>query len=798
MGSMYVHRRRSLGATALAATVALVLGVLAPLVGAGPAGAATGIDEVIGLTRTNALVRFTVADPGTILSTTPVTGLQAGENLLGIDFRPATGQLVALGSTSRLYSVSTVNGAATAIGTAPFVPALSGTAFGFDVNPTVDRVRVTSNTGQNLRLNPNTGTVAFTDTALNPGTPNVNAAAYTNNVSGATTTALFVIDSTTDKLQVQNPPNAGTLTDVGSLGVDTGDEVSFDISAKDGAAYAAITPTSGASTQFRTVNLTTGATTNVGAVGGGQALKGLAVFTGAVRLLTAVDATNNLLLFSADTPQDIMRSTAITGLQPAETIFGIDYRPVNGVLYALGSTGRIYTVNTTTGATTALGAPLTLSGTSFGFDFNPVVDRIRIVSDTEQSLRVNPNDGTLAATDTNLTPAGNVVAAAYDRSTPATPAASTLFGIDSASASLVRIGGVDGSPSPNAGAVTTVGALGVSPIVADANFDITATGVAYASLNAAAATKLYTVNLGTGAATAVNNIGTGAGTIRGLASVPTGGVTFASAAISTTEKAGTVNVTVNRVAGSAGPVRVDVTTGDGTAKAGSDYTGVNVTVTLGDGETSRTVAIPIIDDNVSDPAENFSVALSNPVGTVLVNPIAATVTISSEADQGYFLVASDGGIFAFGDAVFKGSTGAIRLNQPIVGMATTPSGNGYFLVAADGGIFAFGDAVFKGSTGAIRLNKPVVGMAATPSGNGYFLVATDGGIFAFGDAVFKGSTGAIRLNLPVVGMAATASGAGYWLVAADGGIFAFGDAVFQGSTGAIKLNKPVVGMAATP
>jgi hypothetical protein len=164
---------------------------------------------------------------------------------------------------------------------------------------------------------------------------------------------------------------------------------------------------------------------------------------------------------------------------------------------------------------------------------------------------------------------------------------------------------------------------------------------------------------------------------------------------------------------------------------------------------------------------------------------------------GYWLVASDGGIFAFGDAAFYGSTGAIHLNQPIVGMAATPDGKGYWLVASDGGIFTFGDAKYYGSTGAIHLNQPVVGMAATPDGGGYWLVASDGGIFSFGDAKYYGSTGAIHLNQPVVGMAATPSGHGYWLVASDGGIFNFGDATFYGSTGAIHLNQPVVGMIAT-
>ena len=159
--------------------------------------------------------------------------------------------------------------------------------------------------------------------------------------------------------------------------------------------------------------------------------------------------------------------------------------------------------------------------------------------------------------------------------------------------------------------------------------------------------------------------------------------------------------------------------------------------------------------------------------------------------EGYWMAARDGGVFAFGDADFFGSMGATPLNQPVVGMAATPSGQGYWLVARDGGIFAFGDAEFYGSTGAIRLNQPVVGMAATPSGLGYWLVAADGGIFAFGDARFHGSTGDIRLNQPIVSMAATPSGGGYFLFAADGGVFSFGDAKFEGSTGSIRLNQPM-------
>ena len=168
------------------------------------------------------------------------------------------------------------------------------------------------------------------------------------------------------------------------------------------------------------------------------------------------------------------------------------------------------------------------------------------------------------------------------------------------------------------------------------------------------------------------------------------------------------------------------------------------------------------------------------------------------AKVGYWTVGRDGGIFSYGDAPFAGSTGNVRLNQPIVGMASNPAGSGYWFVAADGGIFSFGDAKFFGSTGDIKLNKPIVGMAPTPTGQGYYLVASDGGIFAFGDAKFRGSTGAVKLNKPIVGMAVAPNGRGYWLVATDGGVFAFGNgADFFGSTGDVKLDQPIVGIAAT-
>lgn len=130
-------------------------------------------------------------------------------------------------------------------------------------------------------------------------------------------------------------------------------------------------------------------------------------------------------------------------------------------------------------------------------------------------------------------------------------------------------------------------------------------------------------------------------------------------------------------------------------------------------------------------------------------------------------------------------------------MAAMPFGNGYWLVAKDGGVFAFGNAPFYGSMGGSYLNAPVVGMAADTATGGYWLVASDGGVFSF-DAPFYGSMGGSGLDAPIVGMAATRDANGYWFVGSDGGIFNFGDAQFQGSMGGTFLNAPVVGIAPTP
>ena len=193
-----------------------------------------------------------------------------------------------------------------------------------------------------------------------------------------------------------------------------------------------------------------------------------------------------------------------------------------------------------------------------------------------------------------------------------------------------------------------------------------------------------------------------------------------------------------------------------------------------------------------------SIKLNKPVVGLASTPYVpgAGGAPASPAGLGYWLVASDGGVFNYGDAGFFGSAGSLKLNKPIVGLAPTPDGKGYWLVAADGGVFNYGDAGFFGSAGSLKLNQPIVGIAATPSGKGYWLVAADGGVFNYGDAGFFGSAGSLKLNQPIVGISATPTGNGYWLTAADGGVFNYGDAKFLGSSGSLKLNKPVVGSAA--
>jgi hypothetical protein len=204
----------------------------------------------------------------------------------------------------------------------------------------------------------------------------------------------------------------------------------------------------------------------------------------------------------------------------------------------------------------------------------------------------------------------------------------------------------------------------------------------------------------------------------------------------------------------------------------------------------------------------LDVTVTGPSGTSATSPadrVTYVVPPPPAPTGGYWEVASDGGVFSFGNATFYGSVGGTRLNAPVVGMATTAFGphQGYWLVASDGGVFSFGNAAFYGSTGALHLNQPIVGMAATPDGHGYWLVASDGGVFSFGDAPFLGSLAGSHLDSPIVGIGVLANpnvtdaGQGYWLVAADGAVYPFGAAPGLGSVNG-PLPSPVVAIATNP
>ncbi|MFL6519438.1 MAG: DUF4394 domain-containing protein [Chthoniobacterales bacterium] len=247
-------------------------------------------ETIVALTSGNRLLFFDSNTPGTVTKTITINTV-GNEALVAIDFRPLSGELYAMSVSTRFYVLNLTTGAASSPTVTPKM--LDGTRFGFDFIPTVDRIRVTSDKEQNLRLNPINGSLSNDDPALNyavgdahaGANPNIVGSAYTNNFAGAVTTVLYDIDSTLDTLVIQEPPNTGTLHTVGSLGVNTTDNVGFDISQGTGTAYASLT--SGTTPGLYTINLATGAATLVGTIGGlvlGESLVDISVPT-ATRLL---------------------------------------------------------------------------------------------------------------------------------------------------------------------------------------------------------------------------------------------------------------------------------------------------------------------------------------------------------------------------------------------------------------------------------------------------------------------------------------------------------------------------------
>lgn len=242
----------------------------------------TAGQTIYAVTTTNQLLTFNSNAPGTLNSSVAITGLQSGEIVQGIDVRPANGLLYALGGTGRLYIVNPTSGRATQV--SALSVALNGNSFGVDFNPVPDRLRVTSDADQNLRINVETGaaitdgTLAYASGDANASAnPNVVASAYTNSVAGATTTTLYNIDSNLDVLVRQSPPNDGTLNTVGPLGVNATNIAGFDIAANGNTAFASINIQSETVSKLYNINLTTGAATLIGNIGGTASVRGIAV-----------------------------------------------------------------------------------------------------------------------------------------------------------------------------------------------------------------------------------------------------------------------------------------------------------------------------------------------------------------------------------------------------------------------------------------------------------------------------------------------------------------------------------------
>ncbi|MBX9628630.1 MAG: DUF4394 domain-containing protein [Gemmataceae bacterium] len=457
-------------------------------------------------------------------------------------------------------------------------------------------------------------------------------------------------------------------------------------------------------------------------------------------LLLGLTTANQLVRFDSATPgTPIGAPVAVTGLAGGENLVGLDYRPATGQLFAVGSTSQVYTVNPTTGAATAVGAAFTPAldpaATGYGVDFNPVADRIRVVASTGQSLRIDPTTGAATA-DTALVfdpadpqnqgffgtsggpiaPGPQVVAVGYTLNdpdaNPATAAVTTLYGIDAGQDLLVRIGGPDGTPSPNAGQTVVVDQLRNATTFAlvdfgpDAAFDIEPlSDAAYAVTGSA----LYSVNITTGA---VTPLGAVAGTaLRGLAVIPAaagaGTVSLSAATAAFPATRGPLAVTVTRTGGTATAATVSFATSTGgaagNAVAGVDFLPASGTVTFNPGETSRQIFLQLpAGTPAASPEKTFTLTLTDPTnGATLGATTAATITIPAVAaatPTRFFTAAGNGQVFVFGVGG-TGTTPAFTL---------TPFGTGYTgsLAAAVGDVTGDGTddiVVGAGPGGAPRI-----------------------------------------------------------------------------------------------
>jgi truncated hemoglobin YjbI len=242
--------------------------------------ASASAERIYAIDSRAVLVSFDSDRPAAILSMNVVRGLRPGESIVGIDFRPANKKLYALSSTLRLYIIDPATGAASAVGGGPITSNVTGTRFGFNFNPTVDRIRIVTNTGQNLRAHPDTGALVTPDGQLNyadGATPNVVAVAYTNSVAGATTTTLYDFDLARRSLVTQVPPNDGNLNNYLRVPGDFSDVTGFDISPATNKGFLATRENGAARVQLYEVDFATNRVTLTGTIGTLDQITALAV-----------------------------------------------------------------------------------------------------------------------------------------------------------------------------------------------------------------------------------------------------------------------------------------------------------------------------------------------------------------------------------------------------------------------------------------------------------------------------------------------------------------------------------------
>lgn len=509
---------------------------------------------IYGLSGNN-LISFKATAPGTLLSSTPVSGVAAGQNIAGLDVRPNTGQLYALGynpnsGETRLYTLDVNTGVATAIGSAAITLKANMGKVAMDFNPTVDRIRVTGSDNSNYRLHPVTGALAATDLDLafaamdlNAGTnPSIGSVAYTNSYIGSTSTTLYNYDDSLNVLTTQIPPNNGTLNTIGNSGISvnladpTSDfDIYFDAVSGTNKAYLVANTGTQSADNLYTVNLSTGASTLVGSIGNGVSVSDIAVMIDrsipanlSGQLTYALTSNGNLISFDSGLPGTIRKLVTITGLAMGQSLAGLDFRPATGELYALGynatnGEARLYTLDVNTGLATAIGsAAITLNANmgKVSMDFNPTVDRIRVTGSDNSNYRLHPVTGALAATDLSLAFAGS------DPNAGLNPSVGTGAYINSFGGAITTtLYNYDDSLNvlttqvpPNNGTLNTVGASGISVNLADPSSDLDifysqygSPNRAFLAANVGASTfdNLYTINLATGLATLVGKIGNG-------------------------------------------------------------------------------------------------------------------------------------------------------------------------------------------------------------------------------------------------------------------------------------------------